>query len=213
VKIGEGYAGTISPDDKWVVTESTNGVVNIVPIGAGEARQLTHDNVRYTGFRFLPDGKQLLAVGIEPGHGGRDYVIDVATGNSKPLTPEGTSGLEVSHDGRNVAVTDSNGKLGIWSMDGSGFRPIPNAESKYQIIGWSADETSLLATEGGPSGPVTKVYRVNVVSGKVEYWNTFGEGVQSGSFTGPPHFSADGNAYAYVYRQLLSNAYVVKNLK
>src|ERR1019366_6992074 len=83
VRIGEGRAEAISPDNKWVITQPLQqGPLQVVPTGAGEARQLTHDNVRYTRLRYLPDGKHLLAVGIEAGHGGRDYLIDVSNGNA-----------------------------------------------------------------------------------------------------------------------------------
>ena len=41
----------------------------------------------------MPDGKQLLASGIEAGHGVRDYLIDLSNGNAKPITPEGTAGV------------------------------------------------------------------------------------------------------------------------
>jgi eukaryotic-like serine/threonine-protein kinase len=73
VRIGEGRGLAISPDNKWVITKpAKGGPLSVVPTGAGEARQLTHDNVDYGGGRYLPDGKQLLAGGIEAGHGARD---------------------------------------------------------------------------------------------------------------------------------------------
>ena len=54
----------ISPDGKWVITKpAKGGPLSLVPTGAGEARQLTHDAVSYGAARFLPDGKRLLAIG------------------------------------------------------------------------------------------------------------------------------------------------------
>jgi len=64
-----------------------------VPTGAGESRVLTHDAVSYGGVKFFPDGKRLLATGIEAGHGLRDYLIDLSSGDSKPITPEGIVGI------------------------------------------------------------------------------------------------------------------------
>ena len=46
----------------------------------------------YDAVSWLPDGKQLLASGIEAGHGARDYLIDSASGDAKPVTPEGVAG-------------------------------------------------------------------------------------------------------------------------
>jgi hypothetical protein len=77
----------------------------LVPTGAaGECQPLTDDNVSYSAARFTPDGKRLLAQGIEAGHGGRDYLIDVTTGDSKPITPEGICGVNLSPDGKNTVV-------------------------------------------------------------------------------------------------------------
>lgn len=66
VRIGEGVGEAISPDGKWVITKPPKeGTLNLVPTGAGEARQLTHDKIAYEPVCYLPDGKRLLAAGIE----------------------------------------------------------------------------------------------------------------------------------------------------
>ena len=214
VKIGEGLGLAISADNKWVVTRSSKGgPLNLVPTGTGEARVLTHDNVSYGDVRFMPDGKQLLASGIESGHGARDYLIDLSSGDSKPLTPEGVVGLELSPDGRSLAVRGPERKAGIWPMDGSGFRPIPGLSREYGLIGWSPDGASLYAMTNILRDRVATLYRVNPATGKMDLWKTFGDKLPAGAQSGAPMFSADGSAYAYVYGQTLSEAYVVKGLK
>ena len=215
VRIGNGTGAAISPDDKWVITRpAKEGALFVVPTGAGEARQLTHDNISYGRVRYLPDGKQLLASGIEAGHGVRDYLIDLSNGNAKPITPEGVDGIELSPDGRRVAVLGPDGKWGIWPLDGGGLRPIPQLDSKYAVTGWTPDGASVYLVSNHLRDRTAKVYRVNVGSGKMELWKTFGEGMTVGvTGVGGPHFSSDGSAYAYVYSQALSQAYVVKGLK
>lgn len=48
----------------------------------------------------------------------------------------------------------------------------------------------------------------------MEYWKTFGDHIASGvTAVSGPQFSTDGRAYAYIYVQLLSEAFVVKGLK
>jgi len=108
-----------------ITIPSKEGALSVIPTGAGEARQLTHDKISYNRIRYLPDGKQLLASGIEAGHGGRDYLIDLNSGDSKAITPEGMVGVNLSPDGRSVAVLGPDGKWGIWPLNGSGFRAIP----------------------------------------------------------------------------------------
>jgi dipeptidyl aminopeptidase/acylaminoacyl peptidase len=173
------------------------GPLSLVPTGAGEARQLTHDSVSYGSVRFLPDGKRLLASGIEAGHGGRDYLIDVSTGDSKPVTPEGIAG-----------------KRGIWPLEGGGFHAIPGLEANYGVIGWTPDGQSVYVVPTRGAAKALKVSRVNVQTGKMEPWKTFGEEAGAGvSSLGRLHLSSDGTAYAYIYVRVLSEAYVVTGLK
>jgi Tol biopolymer transport system component len=215
-RIGEGLGEAISPDGKWVITKpAKGGPLNLVPTGAGESRTLTHDAVSYGGVRFLPDGKRLLASGIEAGHAARDYLIDVSNGDSKPITPEGIVGETLSPDGRSTAVLGSDGKWGIWPLEGSGIRPIPGLDSIYYLRGWSPDGKSVYAMSSRAKDQKTaKVYQVDTVTGKMELWRTFGaEGAAGIGRVRFPVFASDGSAYAYVYNQTLSEAFVVTGLK
>jgi eukaryotic-like serine/threonine-protein kinase len=215
IRIGEGEAEAISPDDKWVITKPVKGnILSLVPVGAGSPRPLTHDSISYGTVRFLPDGKQLLASGIETGHARRDYLIDLSNGNSQPITPEGVYGTILSPDGRKIAVRGPDQKWGVWPLDGSGLRPIPGLDPKYSVNGWTSDGSSLYVFSGRMSEKAALVYRVNPTTGKMDFWKEFGGGLQAGvDDVGPPRFSRDGTAHAYVYEQVLSQAYVVKGLK
>ena len=215
VRIGEGLSGAISPDNKWAITEAAKGgPLMLVPTGAGESRALTHDSVSYNSVRFLPDGKHLLAAGIESGHGARDYLIDVSTGDSKAITPQGVAGVHLSPDGGSTVVHQPDGKWGIWPLDGSGIRLIPGLDSSYAVTEWSPDGESLYAHSSLARATSVKMYKVNITTGKMEPWKTFGAAATSGiDQVGPPHFSSDGTAYAYVYQRTLSEAYVVTGLK
>jgi len=216
MRIGEGVGRAISPDGKWVVTQpSTGGQLSLVPTGAGEARQLTHDNVSYATVHYFPDGKRLLAGGIESGHGARGYVIDSNSGDSKPVTPEGVAAGILSPDGQNIAVRTQDGSLGIWPLDGSGLRLIPGVDSKYAVSGWTPDGNSLYVIPSNGARPKTaKVYKLNVATGKMDFWKEFGTNLPPATTSvGAPRLSEDGAAYAYVYQQIQSNVYVVTGLK
>lgn len=205
----------ISPDAKWVITKpAKGGPLRLVPTGAGESRQLTHDDISYDEVRWLPEGKRLLAEGIEAGHGARDYLIDLSSGKAKPITPEGVGGVELAPDGRSTAVLGPDGKWGIWPLEGSGIRLIPGLDSSYNVTGWSPDGLSVYVASNRGSVKTRKVYRVDLATGKMELWRTFGTEIAAGAAgIVPPHFSSDGTAYAYIYAQLLSQAYVVTGLK
>jgi len=217
-RIGEGVAGAISPDGKWVITKpAKGGQLNLVPTGAGESRVLTHDAVSYGGVRFFPDGKHLLAFGIEAGHAGRSYVIDVASGDSKAVTPEGTTSGLISPDGKSLLVRGTDGKRGIWPLDGGDLQPIQGIEANDSVIAWAPDgETVYVAPSrrGAVALRSVKVFRVNIRTGRKEPWKTFGEETGAGvTSVGSPRLSSDGTAYAYVYTRILSEAYVVTGLK
>ncbi len=118
---------------------------------------------------------------------------------------------------RTAAVLRSlgpDGKWGIWPLDGGGLRPVPELDSKYYVSGWTQDGASLYALSTQRREGAARVFRVNIATGKMEYWKTFGENLPAGvASVGGPRFSSDGSAYAYVYSQVLSQAYVVKGLK
>jgi len=215
VRIGEGEGRAISPDNKWVITKPPRGgALSLVPTGAGQARQLTHDNITYTTVRYFPDGKRLLACGIEAGHGARDYVIDLSSGDAKPITPEGTVGPYLSRDGSRIAVTGPDGSWGIWPLDSSGLRPIPGLDSSYYVTDWSSDGESLYVLSSKRQERTARVFRVNPNTGKMEFWREFGTSLPTGATTiGRPRFSRDGKAYVYVYDQVLSEGFVARGLK
>jgi Tol biopolymer transport system component len=215
VRIGEGVSLAISPDAKWVITQpAKGGPLSVVPTGAGGARHLTHDNVSYQRVQWLAGGKELLASGIEAGHGARDYVIEVSTGNSRPITPEGVGGVVPSPDGRSTVVLGQDGKWGIWPLDGSGLRPIPGLDSNYRVNGWLPDGESVYAVSRRQREKIGDVYRVNTGTGKMELWRTFGEGMTPGAVSPLGSYrSGEGNAYVYLYVQTLSQIYVVRGMK
>jgi len=215
VRIGEGLGEAISPDGKWVVTQpARTGELYLVPTGAGEMRQLTHDNIVYESASYLPDGKQVLAGGIVAGHGARDYLVNVSDGSAKPLTPEGLVGTNLSADGTKVAVLGGDGKWGVWPLDGTGLRLIPELDSRYRVLGWSPDGASLYVQASHHQERVARILRVDVKTGKMQPWRTFGADMPSGAtWAIGPKLSRDESAYAYLYFQDLSVGYVVRGLK
>lgn len=214
VRIGEGVGLAISPDNKWVITEpAKGGPLSLVPTGAGEARQVTHDNIAYSEAEFLPEGNRLVATGVEPGHGVRDYLIDLKSGESKVITPEGTTGTLVSPDGTKIIVRGPDGRLGVWLLGRNALQTIPGLDPTYAVTSWLPDSTSVYANLSYFGQKTAKVYKVNTISGKADFWKEFGTGLSGGvSGVVAPVFSRDGSAYAYVYVRLLSQAYVARGL-
>ncbi|MFZ0686611.1 MAG: protein kinase [Terriglobales bacterium] len=214
VRIGEGLGRAISSDAKWVITQpAKGGPLSLVPTGAGEARQLTHDSVNYDNVRWLAGNKELLASGVEAGHGKRDYLIAVSTGDSKPITQEGVFGVEPSPDGRSAAVKGSDGRWGVLRLEGSGVHWISGLDENYSVIGWSSDGKSLYAIPRRQRDTGHVVYQADTETGKMEVLKTFGASAAGSMRPTDNYLSGDGGAYAYVYEQTLSQVYVVRGLK
>ncbi len=161
----------------------------------------------------MPDGKHMLAAGLEAGHGQRDYLIDLSTGDSKAITPEGVGGTLLSPDGTKVIVFAKDGRLAIWALDGSGMRPVPGLDATYYPRRWSPDGTSIYVASSKLQDKLARVFEVNLATGKMQLWKTFGQNEAGYNGAGAPLFSADGSAYAYVYSTTLSEAYVATGLK
>src|SRR5438445_8980941 len=94
VLLGEGGAVALSPDGKSVIaqTQDSPSQLKLLTTGAGEAKDLTKDNVNHTWSRWFPDGKRILFSGNAAGQGVRLYIYDLASGKSQPVTPEGVDG-------------------------------------------------------------------------------------------------------------------------
>ncbi|HZQ95529.1 MAG TPA: protein kinase [Candidatus Sulfotelmatobacter sp.] len=215
VRLGDGSAGGISPDGKWVLSISTSKSlqVTLLPIGPGQARTLNITGMQHVhnGFaRFLPDGRRFAVNGDDAGHATRCYLVDVATANAKPISPEGITCGVFSPDGRAMTGSGEDG-TSIYSLDGGGTRPMPRLSADFTPVEWSSDGSALYGYHFGefPS----KVYKAEIATGKETLVKELKPGVPAGVvLVAPIIASSDGKRFAYSYNQTLSVLYVVSGL-
>src|SRR5438132_903191 len=76
IRLSDGIGMALSPDGKWALARPniTPSPLVLLPTGVGEAKPLTHDSINHLWGHWLPDGKQLVFLGNETGHGFRLYV-------------------------------------------------------------------------------------------------------------------------------------------
>ncbi len=126
MRLGEGTAEALSPDQKWVIAQipGSPAQFRLLPTKAGESQSLTNDAINHNGARWLPDGKKFVFSGNEPSHGGRLYVQDTAGGKPLPIAPEGVNGtaFAVSLDGQMVAAIGPDLKGYLYPTSGHGER-------------------------------------------------------------------------------------------
>jgi hypothetical protein len=79
-------------------------------------------------------------------------------------------------------------------------------------VAWSADGLSLYIYRGGELP--AKVYRLEIATGRRTLWKQLMPPDPAGvEYVGPILPAPDGKAYAYGYRRLLSDLYLVEGLK
>jgi eukaryotic-like serine/threonine-protein kinase len=217
VRLGEGSAEALSPDQKWVIAQipGSPAQFRLLPTKAGEAQPLTNDAINHNGARWMPDGKKFVFSGNEPGRGGRLYVQDVAGGQPLPIAPEGVNGtaFAVSPDGQTVAAIGPDQKGYLYPTSGHGDpRLIPGLESGDLPTSWSQDGHSLFVYQTGEVP--AKIYRLDLASGKRSLWKQLVPGDAAGVATiGPILVTPDGKTFVYGFHRTLADLYLVEGLK
>ncbi len=215
VELGEGSAGSLSPDGKWALSiplqNSTQ--LTLLPTGVGQPRPLQVmgvDHVHSGWSRFLPDGSGVIVNGDQSGHAPRCYLVELGSGKSSAATPEGFLCGPVSPDGRAISGKGPNYSVVIYSLTGTDPRPV-KIGSKFVPVQWSSDGLYLIGYHMGefPS----HVYKVEIASGNESMIQELKPGVPAGVvLVGPIIASRDGKRFAYSYNQTLSVLYVVSGL-
>ena len=213
VRLGDGRGGALSPDGKWVVAEVGDPAkLMLLPTGAGEARQLTDDKIDHFSPAWTPDGKSIIYGSAEPGHGRRSYLLDLETGQSRPITREDTLGFLITPDGKSLIAVDNQRQRWIYPIAGGEPQKFsPNVQFEEAVRRFLPDNRSVLVINR--SIPV-KVMRVDLATGRRDPWMDIVPADPAGAQSIPDvKFSADGKSYAYSVVRLLSDLYVVEGLK
>jgi Tol biopolymer transport system component len=216
VRLGDGQSLALSPDGKWALSSRGDNQTDLflLPTGAGEPKQLEGRGIIHGAACWFPDGTRILFSGTESNHGVRLYVQDVTTSKIEAISPEGTNGISfaLSPDGRLAAAVGPDGKGYFFPVASGEPRPIPGLQVGEAPVAWSADGRALYIYRGGELP--AKVYRLDIASGKRTLWRQLMPPDPAGvEYVGPILPSPDGTAYAYGYRRLLSDLYLVEGLK
>jgi eukaryotic-like serine/threonine-protein kinase len=220
VRLGDGNTLALSPDGRWalaVLRPSSDGQLFLMPVGAGQARNLPRDAVRYQPWgAWLPDGKRFLVAGTEPGHGTRLYLRDLESAKARLATPGeiriSFTGITVSPDGKSATAISANGTVSIISLESGQARQIPGLAEGELPVQWSDDGRALYVSR--PQGLPAKVFRLDLVTGERSLWKEIAPSDAAGVFgIEPIRLTRDGKAYVYSYRRLLTDLYLVEGLK
>jgi eukaryotic-like serine/threonine-protein kinase len=216
VLLGEGGAVALSPDGKSVIaqTQDSPSQLKLLTTGAGEARDLTKDNINHSWSHWFPDGKRILFSGNEPGKGVRLYVRDIASGKSEPITQEGVNGTSfvISPDSQWVAGIGPDQKGYLFPVAGGEPRPIAGLNPGEQPITFSSDSKSLYVYQ--PGELPAAVNRLDLQTGQRTLWKQLMPSDPAGVETiGPILMTPDTKTCVFGYHRMLADLYLVEGLK
>jgi Tol biopolymer transport system component/predicted Ser/Thr protein kinase len=216
VRLGDGESVTLSPDGKWVLalTMSSPAQLILLPSGAGDAQQITHDSLYHSWARWLPDSLGIVFTAKQEGHGARIYVQKSITAKATPVSPEGIDPLVIAlaPDGSQVAGVGPDGLAYLYPLSDGPAKSVPGFQAGEQPIEWSADGKSLYVYRPGEFP--AKVYQLDLATGKRSLWRSLAPADPAGvSQIGPIVMTPDGSSYIYGYHRTLSDLYLVEGLK
>ncbi len=216
VRLGEGGATALSPDQKSVIvaTPGSPAQFRLLPTGAGEAQTLSNDSINHQWARWFADGKRIVFSGNEPGRGVRLYEQNISGGKPKPISPEGADALAfvISPDGQQVLGVGPDQKGYLYPVAGGDPKLVNGMEAGDIPMVWSQDGKSVFLYRTGEVP--AKVYRLEIATGKKTVWKEIVPIDTAGVSTiGPILMTPDGKTYAYGLHRTLGDLYLVEGLK
>ncbi len=155
-----------SPDGKWIAValqRAQRFVVELISPSGGEVRELYWSNTRLGAVRWLPDGSGLLLTREdEVSHKFQLYFLSYPEGEPSRFTNDlsdyGDVSLDITQDGRSVALVQSIGQAQLWlAPEGrsNAAQQLTSGEELTGPLAWADNSRILAATARGSLVSVT----------------------------------------------------------
>jgi eukaryotic-like serine/threonine-protein kinase len=218
VRLGDGEALALSPDGQWALArlhDSSDKLI-LLPTNLGRPKEIKNDNiVAYHAARWLPDSKQLIFAGNQPGHGTQLYLQSIDDGKPQAITPEdmdlGNGSFAISPDGKSVAAKfAADEKVYIYSLSGGNPHLVNGTTSEDGLVAWSRDARELYLRDGKHP---EKIDRLEIASGHRRQLKILNTPAGAQDSINSVLVTSDAKWYAYNATQTRSNLFIVKNLQ
>ena len=201
IRLGDGVCASISPDRRYVLAGEIGATkaVTLIPIGAGQARQLATDLAISYGV-WLPSGRELVLNGSTPEGGRHLYHMDIESGAVRRLHERPILGqnLVASPDGTRVLARTDTLKIASFPIDGSDPIVYPDLDAVWRPCGFTADSRHFFAF--GTGRVPAPILRVDAATGAHEPWMEFVPMARSGvDGINSVRMAANGERYACSY--------------
>jgi len=216
VRLSAGAGAALSPDGRWAVRlpgGATASYLELLPTGAGEPRRLDGHGLSYINARWLPDGKRIVVVALEPGRQMRLFRHDLGPGRPIPLTPEGISPWwAASPDGSMIVAQGPGSAIRIYDVNGGAARELAGLTGSERPVGWIADGL-LVMRPADPASPLGEVYKVDINTGSQSPWKNILPSDRAGLMAFVAfRVTGDGKTHAYTWSRALSSLYIADGL-
>ena len=224
VRLGGANPIGLSPDGKWVSAHSRPSegpdILMLLPTGPGEPKPLSLPGLEgiFAPYpRWFPDSLHLAVSARRGKEDRRCFMVDFEGGAPRPVSPEGTGtgkGFDCwpSPDGKWVTARQGDDKLALYPVGSGEPRFIGGLGVNDRMAGWSEDSRSLYIQTLNHDWPI-RVSRFDVETGRRELWKEVmpsdPAGVDDPQGGAVVRLTPDGKFYAFSFRRLLSELFVV----
>jgi hypothetical protein len=219
VRLGEGSAMGLSPDGKWAIAIPHKPQrVTLLPTGPGEAKAVALPGNLYPhAATWFPDGRRMLLLANEPGHGVRLHVVvldsNLAVSRVSPIGPEGLGAGQwnaITPDQKIIAAVDTNRRVWLINVDGGAPRPAQGTEPADLPMGWTADGRYLYLF----ARPARSIYRWEMQTGHRQLFREISPPDRTGLVSMiSMRVTPDGKSYAYSMFTTSSELYLMDGLR
>jgi serine/threonine protein kinase/Tol biopolymer transport system component len=216
VLLGNGVAGGISPDNKWVtsILPSDTTKIMLLPTGIGEAKTITAPKFHYRGASWASDGRRLVVRAGESDRPLRSWVQDITSSSPHAVTPEGINGLFVTVNHSDyISARDKTGAIRLYPIDGGEPKQITGLTETDEVVAGSTDSDVVYVSPDLSAIPL-QIVKVNIATGRRQPFVAVSPSDPAGIVAlSRPIFSGDEKRYIYTQVRELSVLYVATGLK